>query len=142
MTMKQTQIMPAQKAAPLATTLFFSKTLDFLVIFIPKQKDGSRNTVETYRTSLSMFRDYIRDEKNFSIRNFQFADCTYDLVLDYRNWLHSTRNFKESTTNNRLAAIKSYVAYAAARDITLQQIAFSVSEVPMLKVPKSHPSCH
>lgn len=136
MTMKRTQAKPAQKAVPLSAALFFSKTLDFLEVLIPKQKDGSKNTVETYRTSLSMFRDFVRDEKNLSIRDFQFADCTYDLVLDYRNWLRDTRNFKESTTNNRLAAIKSYIAYAAARDITLQQIAFAVSEDPILKVPK------
>lgn len=35
-----------------------------------------------------------------------------------------------------VAAIKSYVAYAAARDVTLQQVAFAVSEVPLYKMPK------
>jgi len=121
----------------LNSMLFFSKTLDFLETYIPRQKNGSKNTVETYRLSLSIFRGYVYNEMGISIRDFKFADCTYDFVLDYRNWLYNVKNFKESTTNNRLAAIKSYVSYAAARDIALQQIAFSVSEVPMLKVTKA-----
>ena len=125
-----------QSAKPLNGSLFFSKTLDFLETYIPKQRSGSKNTVETYRLSLSVFRNYVHDEKGISIRDFCFADCTYDFILDFRNWLHDVKGFKESTTNNRLAAIKSYVSYAAARDITIQQVAFAISEVPMYKLPK------
>lgn len=84
-----------------------------------------------------MFRNYVREQKGISIRSFKFSDCTYDFILDYRNWLHDVRGYRESTANNRLAAIRSYMNYAAARDITLQQVAFSVSEVPAYRVPKS-----
>lgn len=126
----------SQNHSPLNNTLFFSKTLDFLETYIPKQSNGSRNTIETYRIGLSQFRDYIYSQKKLSIRTFKFCDCTYDFILDYRNWLHDIQNYKESTTNNRLAAIRSYVNYAAARDVTLQQTAFAVSEVPMYKTPK------
>lgn len=125
-----------QSVRPLNDSLFFSRTLDFLETYIPKQKSGSKNTVETYRLSLSTFRNYVRDEKQISIREFRFTDCTYDFILDFRNWLHDVKGFKESTTNNRLAAIKSYVAYAAARNVTIQQVAFAVSEVPMYRLPK------
>ena len=83
-----------------------------------------------------MFREYVRDQKGISIRKFKFSDCTYDLFLDYRNWLHDSKGYMESTTNNRLAAIRSYMNYVSARDISLQQIAFCVSEVPAYRVPK------
>ena len=135
--MKKKKTIPSQTRYPLNDSLFFSKTLDFFEIYIPKQSNGSRNTVETYRIGLSMFRDYIQEQKGRSIRNFKFSDCTYDFILDYRNWLHDDKGYKESTTNNRLAAIRSYMNYVAARDITLQQVAFSVSEVPAYRVPKT-----
>lgn len=135
--MRRKKIIPPQTRYPLNDSLFFSKTLDFFEIYIPKQSNGSRNTVETYRIGLSMFRNYIQEQKGRSIRNFKFSDCTYDFILDYRNWLHDDKGYKESTTNNRLAAIRSYMNYAAARDITLQQVAFSVSEVPAYRVPKT-----
>ena len=117
-------------------SLFFSRTLDFLETYIPKQCDGSKNTVDTYKIGLSTFRSYIHDEKNISIRKFRFADCTYDFLLDYRNWLHDTKGHKESTANNKLAAIRSYLNYAAARNVALQQTAFAISEVPLYRIPK------
>lgn len=135
--MKKKRTAPTQTHGPLNDSLFFSKTLDFFETYIPKQSSGSQNTVDTYRTGLSMFRNYIQEQAGISIRNFKFSDCTYDFILDYRNWLHDVKECKESTTNNRLAAIRSYMNYAAARDITLQQVAFSVSEVPAYKVPKT-----
>ena len=135
--MKKKKIVPSQTQGPLNDSLFFSRTLDFFEIYIPKQSNGSRNTVETYRIGLSLFRNYVRKQKEISIRSFKFSDCTYDLILDYRNWLHDVKGYKESTTNNRLAAIRSYMNYAAARDITLQQVAFSVSEVPAYRVPRT-----
>lgn len=135
--MKKKKAIPTQVRGPLDKSMFFSKTMDFFETYIPKQSNGSRNTVETYRTGLSMFRDYIREQKGISIRSFRFSDCTYDLILDYRNWLHDVRGYKESTANNRLAAVRAYMNYAAARDISLQQVAFSVSEVPSYRVPKT-----
>ena len=117
-------------------SLFFSKTTDFFQTVIPKQSNGSENTIKSYKTGLSMFREYVRDQKGISIRKFKFSDCTYDLFLDYRNWLHDSKGYMESTTNNRLAAIRSYMNYVSARDISLQQIAFCVSEVPAYRVPK------
>ena len=115
--------------------LFFSMTLDFLDVYIP-QDSPSAKTVKTYRDGLTVFRRYVCDEKHLSISRFRFEDCTFDFVLDYRNWLLDEKKRARSTVNNRLAAIKSYVRYASARDVTLQQVFLSISEVPFLNVEK------
>ncbi|WP_177219590.1 phage integrase SAM-like domain-containing protein [Ruminococcus albus] len=49
-----------------------------------------------------------------------FENCTFDFLLDYRNWLLDYKKHTRSTVNNRLAAIKSYVRYASSRDVSLQ----------------------
>lgn len=134
--MKKLKTVPSSGNGGLDVSLFFSRSLDFLETYIPKQSDGSKNTVSTYKIGLSTFRSYIHDEKNISIRRFRFADCTYDFILDYRNWLHDIKGYKESTVNNRLASLRSYLNYSAARDVALQQTAFAISEVPMYRVPK------
>lgn len=115
--------------------LFFSMTMDFLRDYLPQWNDSGK-TVKAYRDGLTVFRRYVTDVKGYSIRNFTFEHCTFDLVLDYRNWLLDQDGKKESTVNNRLASIKAYLKYAAARDVTIQQVQLSVSEVPFLKVPK------
>lgn len=115
--------------------LFFSMTLDFLDIYIPQDSSSSR-TVKTYRDGLTVFRRYVSDEKHISIKRFSFMDCTFDFVLDYRNWLLDTKKRARSTVNNRLAAIKSYIRYAASRDVSLQQVYLSISDVPFLRLEK------
>jgi len=119
----------------LVEDLFFSRTWDFLHVYIPKQKDGSSSTVKNYRQGLKSFRIYVNEVAGISTNKFLFKDCTYDFVLDYRNHLHEVKDYKETTVNNRLAVLKSYMKYVSARDISLQQFTFSISEVPFLRTP-------
>ncbi|EOS37368.1 hypothetical protein C808_03346 [Lachnospiraceae bacterium M18-1] len=115
--------------------LFFSKTLDFLDHYLPEQAMKSTNTIETYRDTLTIFRRYLSDTLRLSIRTFCFKDCTHDLLLEFLHHLHESGN-AATTCNNRLAAIRAYLWYAAGSDISLQSVALTASHVPFLKVPK------
>ena len=119
----------------LACNCFFCYTYDFFHVFLPQEAAGSPNTIDTYRKGLNSFRRYL-GEKGIRITDFLFEDCTYMLILDYRNWQSDEKHFKPSTVNNRLAAIHSYIKYASARDVSLSQIALNVMKVPPLKIPK------
>lgn len=118
--------------------LFFSRTYDFLHVYIPKEKAGSSHTFMTYKQGLKTFRQYVNDTACIPTNRFKFKDCTYDFLLDYRNYLHDVKNLKERTVNNKLSAIKSYVGYASARDVSLQQYMFSIEQVPYYSEPKEH----
>ncbi len=119
----------------LSKELFFSLTLDFLEVYIP-QVHNSKQTRKTYRDGLTVFRRYVTDEKHISLKKFTFAQCTFEFVLDYRNWLLDVRRYEKSTVNNRLAVLKTYLLYAASREISLQQVYLSVTEVPFLRLPR------
>lgn len=116
--------------------LFFCKTYDFLHVYLPKEKSGASGTFTTYKQSLKTFRSYVNDVAGIPTIQFEFKDCTYDFLLDYRNYLHDVYNLKETTVNNKLAAVKSYVSYASARDVSLQQFAFAIGQVPNYCEPK------
>lgn len=116
--------------------LFFCRTYDFLHVYIPKERAGSKNTFTTYKQGLKTFRTYVNGVKGIPSNKFLFVDCTYDFLLDYRNHLHDVIGMKETTVNNKISVIKSYVGYAAARDVSLQQLLFAVSQVPYYSVPK------
>lgn len=118
--------------------LFFCRNNDFLTVYIPKQRNGSQNTASTYKCGMKTFRSYINDVMGIHTNKFKFSDCTYDFLLDYRNHLHDVNHMSESTCNNKLATIKSYMGYAAARDVSLQQFAFAVDQVPFYRVPRKH----
>lgn len=115
--------------------LFFSLTRDFLEVYLPQDSPSSK-TVKTYKDALSVFRKYVYEVKGYKIKNFTFSLCTFDFVLEYRNWLLDDQKRERSTVNNRIAAVKAYLRYAAAKDITHQQVYLNVADVPFLRLSK------
>jgi integrase/recombinase XerD len=111
-------------------------TYEFLETYLPRQCGRSLHTVESYRDALSLFRRYILDVLGVSIGTFTFGGCSRECVLDFMNYL-STHESKPSTRNQRLAALKSYLTFAADKDITLQSKELEVKRVPQCKVPKT-----
>ena len=122
------------KTSPLNKKLFFSKTNEYLNIYLPNQAVKSDKTIKTYSDALTVFRRYLYEERGISIRSFRFEDCTRDLLLEYLAYLK--KDHKATTCNNRIAAIKSYLWYVADGDISMQSIALMASKVPRIREPK------
>lgn len=61
------------KISPLNKTLFFSKTNEYLNVYLPKQAAKSAKTIKTYSDALTVFRRYLYEERGISIRSFKFA---------------------------------------------------------------------
>jgi integrase/recombinase XerD len=118
------------------TPLFFSMTYEFLEVYLPKQCGRSPHTVESYRDALSLFRRYVVNTLGISVGRFTFADCTRECVLGFMSYL-SKLNSKPSTCNQRLAVLKSYLMFAADKEISLQSIALQVARVPQCRMSKT-----
>lgn len=123
------------KTKVLNSQLFFSKTNDFLNIYLPQQAARSKNTIETYRDGLTVFRRYVTEERKLSMKKFLFSDCNSEFMLEFLAYL-KCQGCQASTCNNRLAALRAYLWYASDVDISLQSLALSASHVPFLKEPK------
>lgn len=116
--------------------LFFSKTKGFLDIFLKNQEQRSKDTIKAYRISLSSFYKYVTEVKRLRVMQFCFSDCTYEFVLSYSQYLQETQKLANSTVNQRLSALKSYLKYVSDGDIGLMQVYMAVQKVPLLKTPK------
>ena len=115
--------------------LFFSLTYEFLEVYMRIQMLRSPATIESYRDALTVFRRYLRDELHMRVDSFGFADCTRDIVMGFMEHLSAVGN-KPGTRNQRLAAIKSYLWFAAEKDMALQSVAISVGRVKSCRNPK------
>ena len=116
--------------------LYFGKVYDFFHKYLPKQKNCSSHTVDTYKASFKTFGEYVTEVLVISLNEFYFENVTYDLMLNFRNYMFDVKKHAESTCNVRLAVQKTYIDYCASRDISLQSVAFAVSQVPFLKIPE------
>jgi len=121
--------------AALAGTLFFSRTADFLDIFLTKQCNKSKKTQESYRDALTVFKRYV-EYTGKTILTFRYVDCTYEYLLDYKEYLALQKDYSPSSINQRIAAIKSYMKYSYGCDTTLIQVYISIKGVPSSTVPK------
>ena len=117
--------------------LFFSKTRDFLDLYLSTQCSKSKHTIKAYRDALTIFRKYVVEERNYSIKTFTYDDCTRDFILDFIEHLQSL-GLSLNTCNHRLAALKAYMWYVSDGDVSLQQTAIMISRVPFLKVPEKN----
>ena len=116
--------------------LFFSLTWEFLNEYSPKQAGHSPDTVESYRDSLTLFRKFLTDDQHKSLAAFKFPDCTKDCIYSFREHLQQRGN-KPSTVNVRITAIRTYLNYAADKDISVQSIALAISQIkPLKKIQK------
>lgn len=122
-----------------ASTLFFSKTWDFLNEYMPNRLNRSQKTIESYKDSLSIFRRFVLEKYGCSIVEFTFKDCTRNVIFDFRDYLNENGK-APSTINLRVTAIRTYLAYAADEDISLQSIALQIATIPPLKVPRKEKS--
>lgn len=109
--------------------LFFSLTRDFLDLYLPQQVGRSCHTIKAYRDALTIFRRYLYEQCELSIKKFKFSDCTRECVLDFLIYLESN-GCKASTCNQRLTAIKAYIWFASDIDISVQPIALYLSRIP------------
>ena len=75
------------KTTSLNKSLFFSKTSQYLNVYLPRQAGKSARTIKTYADALTVFRRYLYEERGISIRSFKFEDCSRDLLLEYLEYL-------------------------------------------------------
>lgn len=116
-------------------TLFFSMTLEFLGTHLSGQLGRSPETIKSHRDSLTVFRRYLLDKRKISIGRFYFHDCTVGLIQDFIIHLKESGN-KPGTCNQRLSTIRTYLWFAADRDIALQSVSLAISRIPQCRVPK------
>lgn len=115
--------------------LFFSMTLELLEEYMPNRLGRSQATIKSYRDALTVFRRYLYEEKGVSVSKFRMADCTKEFLLEFMGYMKE-KGYAAGTCNQRITAIKSYLWFAADKDVTLQSIALSASKTPQLKGPR------
>ena len=118
-----------------ACQLFFSQTWNFLNVYLVKQAGRSQATAESYRDSLTIFKNYLVGESGKSISTFRFSDCTKECIYNFREYLLANGS-QPSTVNVRVAAIRAYLNYASDMDISIQSVALAVSQISPCKTIK------
>lgn len=87
---------------------------NFLLTYLPVQRKASVNTVTVYRTVLNQFLKFASEQCGVSVSAVTFEHFSYELITAYLSSLLTEKGYSSATWNNRLAALKAFIAYAAA----------------------------
>jgi len=112
---------------------FFKTIRDFLTVYLPKQRCYSPNTVNSYRTALNLFVDFMITEKHIPLYKLSFDHLKTTIISDYLDWLQAARRCSSSTRNQRLMALKSFAKYAGLIDVTQVSVHVELGKIPVQK---------
>lgn len=88
----------------------------FLTEYLPLQRNYSKNTVLSYKDALKLFARFLTENKSIRLIDFTLNDLNRNIVIEYLEWLRK-QGSSVSTTNQRLAAIKTFSEYAGLESI-------------------------
>ncbi len=103
---------------------------DFFLRRLIAQRGASARTVESYRDAFELLFGFVEQRTGKPPSALSLADLDAPLVLDFLDHLETGRGNSARTRNARLAAIHSFMRYAAIRDPASLPITTRVLAIP------------
>ncbi len=103
---------------------------DFFLRRLVAQRGASARTVESYRDAFELLFGFIEQRTGRPAAALQLADLDAPVVLDFLDHLETGRGNSIRTRNARLAAIHSFMRYAAVRDPASLPVTGRVLAIP------------
>lgn len=102
------------------SAFFWSIAAEFLNSYLPDIRRASANTVQSYRSCLNRYIDYLESEQGTKRKDISFKMLDRENIKEYMSWMHKTAQLAPKTCNLRLTALHSLLEYASQEctDIT------------------------
>jgi integrase/recombinase XerD len=107
---------------------------DYLHTYMRTIRGLSTKTIEAYRISLECYLAFLADHEHIDRAEVSFDHFDRGHLKTWLAWLAEDRHYATRTITLRLSAIKAFLAYAAAEDVTLVALSQAART---LKAPRS-----
>mgnify|MGYP000863371237 CR=1 FL=1 len=115
--------------------LFFSRTYDFLEVYLVGQAGRSEHTRKSYKLGLGAPCDCVTGRLAIPPGRFTFRLCTYELLLGWSRRMRAA-GLASGTASPGLAAVRAYLRYAADGDPSPMSVWLATRKVPTPPTPK------
>ena len=96
----------------------FSKYLSgFFTEYLSSVRGVSHNTIRSYSETFTAFLDYMRSMQHVAAERLTLNHLTRKSVISFLDWLQEQKGSKDSTRNQRLAAIHAFAKYMQYEDV-------------------------
>ncbi|MDA8314556.1 MAG: site-specific integrase [Actinomycetota bacterium] len=118
------------------TITFPALVQDFFLRRLVEQRGVSVRTVESYRDAFELLFAFVARRTGKQPCELSLADLDAPVVLDFLDHLETERGNGARTRNARLAAIRSFMAYASVRDPASLPVSQRVLAIPQKRFDK------
>jgi integrase/recombinase XerD len=101
------------------------------------QKGLRPASIRSYRDALQLFLLFVSADTRRKLTGLRLSDLTGERVRRFLTFLEQKRHNQVRTRNHRLAAIRSFFDYLAAREPTMLAQAQQVAAIPVKRTPPS-----
>lgn len=98
---------------------FYRYARDYLHVYLPTVAGRSPNTVEAYRISLECFLHYLAEQHHVARAQVSFEHLDRQHLKGWLAWMADAQHYAPRTMALRLTAVKAFLAYCSAEDLTL-----------------------
>lgn len=104
---------------------FYRYARDYLHSYLPTVARRSPNTVEAYRISLECLLHYLAEQHDIARAHISFDHLDRPHLKGWLAWMAEQQHYAPRTIGLRLTAVKAFLAYCSAEDITLVAVSQS-----------------
>lgn len=110
---------------------FASLVQQFFTEYLVKQRALSPRTIASYRDAMMLFLDFAHERLSKSPTALALSDFDPDLILAFLDHLEIDRHNSVRSRNLRLTALRSFLKFAARRDVSSFNVIECALGVPM-----------
>lgn len=105
----------------------------FLDEYAPSHLTGSRHTLKSYRTALSLYMFFLEKVMGITIATLKFSCFSRENIEKWVEWLDGERNCSAATVNIRLSSLRTFLKYLGERDVACLYLYQEVAMMPRKK---------
>ncbi len=117
-------------------TDFATHLTGFLSVYLPRQKNASKNTIASYRDTFKLLLRFCLAQKDIPVEKLSMSMLSHVIITDFLEWLEEERKCCIATRNQRLAAIHSFFRYAQYEEPSGILHFQKIIALPIKKSPK------
>lgn len=121
----------AMHKQPKAPPSFAALVQAYFAEYLTQQRALSAQTIAAYRDAFVLFLGFAESRLNKSPAAMAMTDITPELIMTFLDHLERQRHNSVRSRNARLAALRSFMKFAAHRDVSSLQVIERVLGVPV-----------
>ncbi len=104
--------------------------------YLPRIKGSSEHTIKAYRDTFKLFLPFAANYHHMKIDSLCLDHLSFELILDFLNYLESQQNSSVQTRNHRLAVLKSLAKMIRFMHPGKREIAERILAIPQKRAQR------